>query len=160
MRGLSLRWLGADGTLPAGPALTGTTNIYGTLHHTTLVDCADGTHVVYGGLAGQGGLTQQTFDDTGALMGRRTVADLNRTFGADIAGTASATVDGTTYLYTASGTENGISTWSVAANGNLFVVHDMGHTEGLWISTPLRRWPARRSAGGPTWCSPLPAPPA
>ena len=134
--GLVLRAPAASGALPSGTAVAGTTNVYGTLHHTTVIDPGNGTHVVYGGMAGQGGLAQITFDDTGALVGQRTVADLGRTYAADIAGTATATVGGRTWLYTASATEHGITSWSVANNGNLMAARDMGNTEGLWISTP------------------------
>ena len=134
--GLVLRVPTGTGALPAGSALAGTTNVYGTLHHTTAITLGNGNHVVYGGLAGQDGLAQLTFDDTGALIGRRTVADLGPTHAADIAGTAGATVGGATYIYTASATEGGVSAWAVATNGTLSPVYDMGNPEGLWVATP------------------------
>ena len=130
-------------------ALTGTTNTYGTLHHTTAITAENGTHVVYGGIAGQTGLAQLTFNGAGDLIGRRTVADLDRTYGTDIAGTATATVGGTTYIYTASATEHGISSWSVARNGTLTAAQDMGNPDGLWISAPTA--PASVALGGQTF---------
>jgi hypothetical protein len=46
-------------------------------------------------------------------------------------GTATATVNGTTYLYTASASENDVSAWSIANNDSLRRVAGMGNDDGL-----------------------------
>ncbi|WP_423828601.1 calcium-binding protein, partial [Sphingomonas paucimobilis] len=134
--GLVLRSPGAGGSLPVGTALSGTTGVFGTLQHSAVIDLANGNHVVYGGVAGQTGMVQITFNDAGTIVAKRAVPDLTRTYAADVAGMAQATLGGKTYLFTASATEHGVSTWSVASNGNLLGIHDMGNPDGLWISSP------------------------
>jgi hypothetical protein len=62
------------------------------LQHTVGVDRANGVHAIYGGLAGDDGIGRLTF-------------------GAGIAGMATAQIGGNIYVFTASGTENGVSTW-------------------------------------------------
>ncbi|WP_386684956.1 calcium-binding protein [Loktanella sp. R86503] len=134
--GLVLRDPANTGALPGGTDLPDTMNIYGTLQHTSTIALSNGNIVVYGGLTGQDGLAQITLDDAGHVLSKRLVPDLNRTYAADISGTATASIGGNTYLYTASATENGISVWSVAGNGNLVARHDMGNADGLWVSNP------------------------
>ncbi|WP_394155582.1 calcium-binding protein [Loktanella salsilacus] len=134
--GLVLRDPANTGALPGGTDLPDTMNIYGTLQNTSTIALSNGNIVVYGGLAGQDGLAQITLDGAGHVLSKRLVPDLNRTYAADITATATASIGGNTYLYTASATESGISAWSVAGNGNLVGRHDMGNADGLWVSNP------------------------
>jgi Ca2+-binding RTX toxin-like protein len=134
--GLVLRDPANTGTLPGGTDLPDTMNIYGTVQHTSTVTLSNGHHVVYGGLAGQDGLAQIIFDNAGNVVFKRLFSDFGNTYAAAITGTATATAGGTTYLYTASASENGVSAWSIANNGSLRHVAGMGNDDGLWVSNP------------------------
>lgn len=129
---LVLRDPANTGTLPGGTDLPDTMNIYGTVQHTSTVTLSNGYHVVYGGLAGQDGLAQIILDNAGNVVFKRLFSD----FGITYAGTATATAGGTTYLYTASASENGVSAWSIANSGSLRHVAGMGNDDGLWVSNP------------------------
>uniref|UniRef100_UPI003561B6D9 calcium-binding protein n=1 Tax=Loktanella salsilacus TaxID=195913 RepID=UPI003561B6D9 len=134
--GLVLRDPANTGTLPGGTDLPDTMNIYGTVQHTSTVTLSNGHHVVYGGLAGQDGLAQIILDNAGNVVFKRLFSDFGNTYAAAITGTATATAGGTTYLYTASASENGVSAWSIANNGSLRHVAGMGNDDGLWVSNP------------------------
>jgi hypothetical protein len=117
-----------------GTDLPDTMNIYGTVQHTSTVTLSDANHVVYGGLAGQDGLAQIILDNAGNVVFKWLFSDFGNTYAAAI--TATATAGGTTYLYTASASENGVSAWSIANNGSLRHVAGMGNDYGLWVSNP------------------------
>jgi len=135
--GLVLRDPANTGTLPGGTDLPDTMNIYGTVQHTSTVTLSNGHHVVYGGLAGQDGLAQIILDNAGNVVFKRLFSNFgNTTYAAAITGTATATAGGTTYLYTASASENGVSAWSIANNGSPRHVAGMGNDDGLWVSNP------------------------
>ncbi|SEN47757.1 type I secretion C-terminal target domain (VC_A0849 subclass) [Loktanella fryxellensis] len=133
---LVLRAPTAAGDLPDGTVLAGTTGSIATLQHATTVTLSNGSHVVYGGLGGLNGLGQLTFNAGGSLVSQQTVADQTTTYAARVTGTASAVVGGQTWLYAASGTEHGITSYRVAANGALTAVQATGNPDGLWIASP------------------------
>ncbi|MFT6445523.1 MAG: hypothetical protein ACJA1J_001775 [Sulfitobacter pontiacus] len=157
--GLVLRDPANTGILPGGTDLPDTMNIYGTVQHTSTVTLSNGNHVVYGGLAGQDGLAQIVLSSTGNVVSKRLFSDLGNTYAAAVTGTATATAGGTTYLYTASASENGVSAWSIANNGSLRHVAGMGNDEGLWVSNPTAMV-AAPPAGAAFWSWPAPAPTA
>lgn len=133
---LVLRAPGGTGDLPAGTVLAGTAGSIATLQHGTAVALSGGNHAVYGGLAGLNGLGHLTFSAGGALLAQQTVADQATTYAARVTATASAVVGGQTWLFAASGTEHGITSYRVAATGALTAVQATGNPDGLWIANP------------------------
>ncbi|SFR56010.1 type I secretion C-terminal target domain (VC_A0849 subclass) [Yoonia tamlensis] len=125
--------IGSDGTFgsatPLGVALAGFQNY-------CTVTLGSGAQVVYGGLAGGQGIGQITFDATGSLTGSTTLTGPAGSFINQISATASVVVGGQTILITASGIDNGISSWLVDAAGALTLGQNLGAAENLWVSAP------------------------
>ncbi|WP_319004509.1 calcium-binding protein [Loktanella gaetbuli] len=146
---LVLRGVSSSGALLPGDTVAGSTGLWGSLQHTANVELANGTHVVWGGLAGRSGVAQMTFSDQGTLIDKRIIADTAATYAADVSSAVTATVAGQTYLFTASALENGVTTWAVGATGTLTARHATGNAESLWVSAPTAV--GQISAGGSDW---------
>lgn len=124
-----------DGTLGT-PVNLGQTSHGGDLSVSVTVGLSDGDQVVYAGLAGQPGIARITFDTQGRIVSESFTSDTTATAAADIAGLAHVRAGGADWLISASGTENAVTLWSIAANGSLAVAQTLTGAEGLWVSAP------------------------
>ena len=141
--GLQLIEIDASGLLTDAVALGGTTASLGALQDLVTVSLLDGRQAVYGALGGRDGIGQLTFSAGGALQGSRIYDDTFSTYAARVADLAHLNVGGQDYLYSLSGTEHGLTLWSVAPDGLLAAGPSLGAGEGLWISAPTALATAR-----------------
>jgi Ca2+-binding RTX toxin-like protein len=123
-----------DGTFDGATTLTGVG--FAEFQDYTLVTLESGAQVIYGGIAGAQGIGQITFDATGAMIGSEQLAGPTGSFTDQISATTAVTIDGQTLLLTASGTDNGISSWLVDTAGTLTLGQNLGTAENLWVSAP------------------------
>ncbi|WP_341367438.1 calcium-binding protein [Yoonia sp. BS5-3] len=100
------------------------------------VTLGSGAQVTYGTIAGQNGITRLDFDAAGNLQGYSAVPAVADTYTAAISTMASVIVDGQTFLISASGTQNGITSWAVGSDGSLSAAESLGNDDGLWITAP------------------------
>lgn len=133
---LALRGYNNTGNFQTETMIQNTTGTLGSLLDMQTVTLSNGSQVVYGGLAGQNGIGQIRLGADGEYITSRTTHANGYAFDDHITAMAHAQVNGTDFLFSASSTEHGISTWAVAATGNLTNTSDLGNDEGLWISAP------------------------
>lgn len=124
-----------DGTL--GPAENLGQTIYGAdLGVSVTVVLPNGNQVVYAALSGEPGIARITFNADGRIVSESFTSDTVASAAADITGLAQIRTGGSTWLISASGTENTVTLWSVADNGGLSVAQTLTGEEGLWVSAP------------------------
>ncbi len=104
--------------------------------HGTAVTLADGGQAVFGALAGQSGLAQLRFDENGLLADQAVLQGIQPETTTRIAATAAITIDGQSFLVTASGQHNGVTTHAIDAAGNIIAAQSVSADDGLWISAP------------------------
>ena len=134
--GLRLLDIAGDGTISAAGDVADTAGLIGGLGRGVVVTLTNGQQVVYGGVAGADGLGRIRFDTTGAVQEARITQDTAATYAAAISDVAHLTVGGQRYVYTASATEHGITTWVVGGTGGVAAGPGLGMDEGLWITAP------------------------
>lgn len=100
------------------------------------VTLGPGAQVTYGSTAGANGITQLDFDGTGTLLGQSALPDVIGSYTGTIGAMATATVDGQTFLISASTSQNGITSWAVGSDGSLSVAENLGNDDGLWVTAP------------------------
>ena len=127
----------ADGSIVGGWNL-GRVNasFSGDLTHTLTVSLGGGQQVVYGGIAGAGGIGRMMMTATGAIGQARLTQDTAATHADRVADLAFAVVGGQRYLYSLGGADPGVTAWTIGASGNLAVSDNLGVQDGLWISAP------------------------
>ena len=133
---LQVQQLQANGGFGSPTNLTALAAPLGGLHDTETITLGNGTQAVYGALTGTNGIARVIFDSNGTYQSQTIYPDLNQTYAENITALTSATVGATQYLFTASGTKNGVTSWAVANNGNIGSRANMGNDEGLWITAP------------------------
>jgi Ca2+-binding RTX toxin-like protein len=104
--------------------------------HGVTVTLSNGGQVTYGGLVGEDGVGQLDFSNDGTLLGHSISSGTAGSYTTQITAMASGDVDGQTYLLSASGTDNGVTSWIVGDDGTLTVIENLGTDEGLWINAP------------------------
>lgn len=92
--------------------------------------------MIYGGLGAQSGIGQVTLNADGDYVASEITFANGQAYDDQITSLAQAQVNGVTYIFGASSTEHGISTWTVASNGDLSNTSNLGNDEGLWITAP------------------------
>ena len=100
------------------------------------VTLGTGAQVTYGSTIGANGITQLDFDGTGAVLGQSALPDVIGSYTGTIGAMATATVDGQTYLISASTSQNGVTSWAVGSDGSLSAVENLGNDDGLWVTAP------------------------
>ncbi|MEY1557964.1 hypothetical protein AB3Y40_20230 [Yoonia sp. R2331] len=141
--GLMLSALTGAGDIGAGSNVAGTTGLIGGLLGGVTVTLNNGQQVVYGGLAGADGLGRIRLDSGGNNLGAVVASDTNATYAADVSDVAHLNVGGQNYVYTASLSEHGITTWVVGGTGGVAAGPSLGMNEGLWIAAPTQLETAR-----------------
>lgn len=126
--------IGSDGTFDTATSLTGV-SLSGFQNYSTVI-LGSGVQVVYGGIAGGQGIGQITFDATGSITGSTQLSGPTGSYINQISATATVSIGGQTLLLTASGIDNGVSSWLVDAAGALTLGQSLGTTENLWVSAP------------------------
>lgn len=134
--GLRIHALDGDGTIGSGAGLTGSASQLGGLQDAVTIALPNGNQAIYGALGGRDGLGHLTFQGSGSYLNGRVVQDRADTYAAAVSDVAHIQTNGQNYIYSASSTEHGISTWVVAANGILSAGPGLGMNEGLWITAP------------------------
>ena len=140
---LQLVTLAADGGFGAATRLEGTGASLGGLQASVTVELVNGNQAVYGALGGGDGLGHLTLTGSGGYLNGRVVRDTAATYAAAVSDLAHIRKGGQDFLFSASATEHGITTWVVAANGILTAGPGLGMDEGLWIATPTALATAR-----------------
>ncbi|WP_296425649.1 calcium-binding protein [Yoonia sp.] len=138
--------IGADGSI--GPTTTLPAGMAG-FQHGLSITLPDSTQAIYGGLAGQSGIGRIDFTATGTLIGSQNISAPDGSFADQVAATATAAISGQTYFFTASSTQNGITSWAVNGAGDLSVIQNLGTEDGLWVSVPSAMQVAQ--VGGATY---------
>ena len=133
---LALRGYDNTGRFQTETMIQNTAGTLGGLVDMQTVTLSNGNQVVYGGLAGETGIGQVRLGTDGAYITSRTTFVNGYAYDDQITALAYAQVNGTDFLFSASSTENGISTWVVTSTGNLTNTSDLGNDEGLWITAP------------------------
>ena len=100
------------------------------------VQLADGTQAMYGALAGTAGITRIDFDTAGHFLDSSLIANDPGTAVTDITAIATTVIAGQSFVLTASGADNLVTTWAVDTNGALIARDTMGIDDGLWINAP------------------------
>ncbi len=136
--GLMLSTLSSAGDIGNGSNVAGSTGVIGGLLGTVTVTLNNGQQVVYGGLAGADGLGRIRFDTNGNNLGAVVAADTTATYAADVSDVVHLNVGGQNYVYSASLTEHGITTWVVGGTGGVTAGPSLGMNEGLWIAAPTQ----------------------
>lgn len=133
---LTMRALTTTGTFGSDSTVQNTAGVLGGMIDIQAVTLANGNQVIYGGLGAQNGIGQVTLNANGDYITAKTTRTQNDAYDDQMTSLTTAQVNGTTYVFGASSTEHGISTWTVAPNGNLSNTSNLGNDEGLWISAP------------------------
>lgn len=126
---MSLRTLASDGSFATLTNLGSGTRLSGPLTQPERVDLSTGDIAIYGGITG-GGIAQLTFDANGTLQNTATTAS------AQIAALTSTTIAGTSFVFTASDSDTGVSAWAVGTSGTLTLRATITPDTGLWVSAP------------------------
>ena len=134
--GLVAYGLGQTGGFAGTINLTNTAGLFGGLNNTSSFDISLNRQAIYGGLAGNDGIGRLLFDGAGQLVNTRFFADTAQSYAAAISDTEGLTIGANSFLFTASGTENGVSTWQIEPNGVLTLQSSLGVDEGLWVAAP------------------------
>ena len=134
--GLRFYDLAGNGTISGAANLSGTSGVTASLQNGVAVTLANGNQSIYGALGGHDGLGHLTFDSAGNFLNARIVADSATSYAAAISDVAHIRTNGQDYIYSASGTEHGLTIWTVAGNGILAEGPSLGMHEGLWIAAP------------------------
>ena len=134
--GLVAYGLGQTGGFAGTNNLTNTAGLFGGLNNTSSFDISLNRQAIYGGLAGNDGIGRLLFDGAGQLVNTRFFADTAQSYAAAVSDTAGLTIGANSFLFTASSTENGVSTWQIEPNGVLTLQSSLGVDEGLWVAAP------------------------
>ena len=132
-----------DGSLAPGVAIAGTGGVISGLLGGVTVTLSNGQQVIYGGLAGGDGLARIRFDATGQSLGAAVAGDTAATYAADVVDVAHLSIGGQNFVYTASASEHGITTWVLGSTGGVAAGPSLGTHEGLWIAAPTQLEVAR-----------------
>lgn len=137
---MMLRALNPDGSFGLITNLGYLTQFSGDLIGLQAVSLANGTTAVYGGILNKSGIGRLSFDQGAHVTATGLTADTNTTYADRVVALAQATVDGQTYLFSASTetyfTAPGITAWAVGATGSLTASANIDAATGLWIATP------------------------
>lgn len=133
---LQVQQLQGNGSFSSPTNLNSVASSLTSLHHGETLTLGNGNQAVYGGLAGADGIGRLIFSSNGTYLSQTLYPDQSQTYADNVTATASATVGGNQYLFTASGTEHGVTLWGVANNGNIVQRDNVGNAQGLWISAP------------------------
>jgi len=128
--------LGPDGSFGATTTLTSLPDAFDGFQLGVAVNLPDGTLAVFGALAGQTGLARLRFDAQGGLRDYAVLQDALAATTAGIAATATATINGQSYLLTASRIQNGLTARAIDGAGQIAGETTIGADDGLWINAP------------------------
>lgn len=131
---LRLYDLGADGGFVGSDNLGMQSGWGGDFERSVTVDLGD-FQMVYGALSGAAGLGLLRFED-GVLVSSDMRSDSVATSAIDVQGLTYAEVAGQRFVFSAGGTDLGITTWRVGQEGALARAGNLSVQEGLWISAP------------------------
>ncbi|MDP5358834.1 MAG: calcium-binding protein, partial [Paracoccaceae bacterium] len=104
------------------------------LGSTLLLD--DGSQIVFGALAGMGGLARLRFDDDGTLLNHSILYDPTPMTTSQIAAIATVTIGSQNYVLTTSAAQNGLTARQIDQGGAVMAQQTIGADDGLWISAP------------------------
>ena len=127
----TLRDVAPNGGFGTASTLTGTAGFAGPLVQPIVIALNDGTTGLYAGIATDSGIAQIILDSAGAVIQTHTITDTPQ-----IAALAQADIAGTSFVFTASGTDTELSAWQVSANGNLTARDTLTPDTGLRIADP------------------------
>ncbi len=133
---LTLRLLGADGSLGPAQSLSNPPAFGGDLVEPLTVTLGSGAQVVYGGIAGHAGIGRVVFDATGQLTGSGITPDDPVAHADQVTALAAVTLAGGQYVFSASTADPGVTSWAVGADGGLTARAHLGANQGLWIAAP------------------------
>jgi serralysin len=133
---LTLRNLGADGSLGAAANISGTASFGSPLVQPVWVTLNTGNTSLYAGLSDGSGMVQIIFDPAGNVIDTLAIKDKGRTAADQITAMATSTITGVTFIFTASAADLGISAWQVRDAGNLTARETLRPETGLWASAP------------------------
>lgn len=126
----------ATGYIGTVTALTALPTAFSGFQYSTVITLDDGAQVIYGALAGATGLAQLNFSSSGALLSNTVSYDAPGGSTVQITATAAGVVGSQTFLLSASGAQNGITTRLIGDNGTLGAIQTIAADDGLWISAP------------------------
>lgn len=127
---MTLRDLNTDGSFGTTTTLSGTNGFDSPLISPTVVDLGTGNTSLYAGLSDQDGVAQIVLDSAGTVISTTTVAT------DQITALTTATVGGTSLLFTAHSADSGLAAWTVGATGTLTAQVLLTPDTGLRIADP------------------------
>ena len=134
---LTLRALGADGSLGTAETIPDTASFAAPLVAPAVIAHTHGNIGVYAGLSGGTGIVQVLLDSAGNVLDTSETEDRGRTAADDITAMATSTVQGANFVFTASASDLGITAWeSRGATGALTGRETLRPETGLWASAP------------------------
>jgi Ca2+-binding RTX toxin-like protein len=126
--------LETDGAFDGATPLTGVG--FSGFQDYSVVTLSSGAQIVYGGIAGTQWIGQITFDASGAMIENSQFVGPTGSYINQISATVSVTIGGQNLLLTASGVDNGISSWLIDETGALTLAQNLGTVQNLWVSAP------------------------
>lgn len=131
-----LRTIAADGSLGQVQNLGLGTKFAGTLVAPVSVTLTDGSTAVYGGIQDGGGIARLIFDAGARLRETAITPDTGSVAARDVTGIATHKIGAQQFLFSTSDTDLGVTSWRIAANGDLASVQTLTTHDGLWINAP------------------------
>lgn len=126
----------SDGTFGSATTLGTIPDIPADLVQLCTVVLPSGRTAIYGGIQADDGLGRIVLTSAGSLFASGWTRDYADTYADGVGAITSATVDGTTYIFTAGINDPGITTWAMDWRGFLSNAHGLSTDDGLWISAP------------------------
>jgi Ca2+-binding RTX toxin-like protein len=144
--GYVLHSLSSNGQFGASQTLGATSSLRGDLIDAEAVSLTNGDQVVFGGIAGGSGVGRLIISSNGNLQTADVISDRGNTHADRVMAVTQASLGGSTYVFTASTTDTGVTAWQVNGNGGLNARHSISPETGLWVATPTAMVTAQ--AGG------------
>jgi len=134
--GFTLHDLSNTGQFGAAQNLGAPSTLPGDLIQAVTVTISNGSQVIYGGLAGAAGVGRLILRPDGSLQSAGVISDTASTHANQVTAVTQATLGGTTYVFTASTVDTGITAWRVDSNTSLTPTHSISPQTGLWVAAP------------------------
>ncbi len=132
---LQLVDLNSDGSFGTTTSVADLPDAFAGFQNGETLSFSDGATFIYGTLAGQGGLAQMTLDASGTILDQTVLFDPTPQTN-QIAAVATTTVGTQSFVVTASGAQNGLTTHAVDQDGNVTNANTIDADDGLWINAP------------------------
>lgn len=132
---LQLVDLNQDGSFGTATLLSTLPEAFDGFQNGATLSFSNGNTFVYGTLANQNGLAQIEFDANGAILDQTVLFDpAPQTH--QIAALNTTAIGTQSFVVTASGAQNGLTTRAVNQDGNVTDTHTISADDGLWINAP------------------------